>query len=242
MRGAMATRKDSDPSESFALRVDFDGPDDLVAEYDQTLHSGRAFFATDHTYRDGARVRLMLNFAGLRAPIALDAVVAAEPPVESDPGVIVELDRGSLATLAAVIERLRAHDKALIRRVLRVLLVEDNHHVADLIKGGLRTVTEDLLFQLATASDGRQAIKLLSTTPFDLAIVDIYLPVIDGAEVIRRARQDLGLTTLPILAVSAGGQSAREEALAAGASQFVDKPVRLRQVVEIVRSLCRVAL
>jgi CheY-like chemotaxis protein len=234
----MATRKDSEPTDAFALRVDFDGSDDLVAEFDHTLSSGRAFFATDHPYGEGAKVRLLLTFAGLRSPIVVDARVVSEPPAESDPGVIVEIEEAARAALAAVIERLRAHDPSLVRRVLRVLLVEDNHHVADLIKGGLRAVTDDLMFELKTAGDGREALKLLSTTPFDLAIVDIYLPVLDGAEVIRRARNELSLGRLPILAVSAGGQSAREAAVSAGASEFVDKPVRLRQVVELVRRLC----
>lgn len=234
----MATRKDNETSDAFALRVDFDGSDDLVAEFDQTLSGGRAFFATDKAYEVGARLRLMLTFAGLRSPIVVDARVAAAPPADSDPGVIVEIEEPARAALATVVERLRARDPALVRRVLRVLLVEDNHHVADLIKGGLRTVTDDLVFELETAGDGRQALKLLSTTPFDLAIVDIYLPVVDGAEVIRRARNDLALGRLPILAVSAGGQSAREAAVSAGASEFVDKPVRLRQVVELVRRLC----
>ncbi|HUQ06703.1 MAG TPA: response regulator [Kofleriaceae bacterium] len=234
----MATRKDNETSDAFALRVDFDGSDDLVAEFDQTLSGGRAFFATDHPYGEGARVRLMLTFTGLRAPIVVDARVVSEPPADSDPGVIVELEEPARAALAAVIERLRTRDPALVRRVLRVLLVEDNHHVADLIKGGLRTVTDDLMFELKTAGDGREALKLLSTTPFDLAIVDIYLPVVDGAEVIRRARNELALGRLPILAVSAGGQSARDAAVSAGASEFVDKPVRLRQVVELVRKLC----
>lgn len=235
----MATRKDSsEPSDAFALRVDFDGSDDLVAEFDHTLSSGRAFFATDHPYGEGARVRLLLTFTGLKTPIVVDARVVSEPPADSDPGVIVEIEEAAQKALAEVIERLRANDPSLVRRVLRVLLVEDNHHVADLIKGGLRAVTDDLVFELSTASDGRQALKLLATTPFDLAIVDIYLPVLDGAEVIRRARTELSLGRLPILAVSAGGQAAREAAVSAGASVFVDKPVRLRQVVDIVRKLC----
>lgn len=234
----MATRKDSEPSDAFSLRVDFEGPDDLVAEFDHSLSTGRAFFATDHAYGEGAKVRLLLTFVGLRAPIVVDARVVQEPPAESDPGVIVEIEEAARAALAAVVERLRRHDPSLVRRVLRVLLVEDNHHVADLIKGGLRTVTDELMFELKTAADGREALKLLSTTPFDLAIVDIYLPIVDGAEVIRRARGELALGRLPILAVSAGGQSARDAAVSAGASEFVDKPVRLRQVVDLVKKLC----
>jgi CheY-like chemotaxis protein len=233
----MATRSDGEGPDTFSLRVDFDGPDDLVTEYDHTLASGRAFFATDHPYGTDVRLRLTFTFPGLRSPIAVDATVVGGTPDGSDPGVVVELDAAARTALAATIERLRAHDPALIRKVVRLLLVEDNHHVADLIRGGLRAVADDLLFVLSTATDGREALKLLSTTSFDLAIVDIYLPVLDGAELIRRARTELGLGSLPILAVSAGGQAAREAATSAGATEFIDKPVRLRQVVDLVRRL-----
>lgn len=225
-------------ADAYGLRVDFDSADDLISEYDQTLRLGRAFFATDHHYPEGARLRLTLAFPGLRVPYTLDALIVDGTDPAGDPGVMVELDPPALERLAALVERLRVRDPELMRRVLRVLLVEDNHHVADLIRGGLRAVTDDIEFELATAGDGREALRLLTEARFDLAIVDIYLPVLDGAELIRRARGELGLGALPILAVSAGGLAAREAALGAGASEYVDKPVRLRQVVEHVRRLC----
>jgi CheY-like chemotaxis protein len=52
-------------------------------------------------------------------------------------------------------------------------------------------------------------------------------------------RTTLGLKTLPIIAVSAGGPGAREAALGAGADIFLDKPMRLRQIVETMRQLMK---
>ena len=70
-------------------------------------------------------------------------------------------------------------------------------------------------------------------------IVDIYLPLIDGAQVIAKVRTELGLGDLPVIAVSAGGEHAHAAAMAAGANIFLDKPMRLRQVIETMRSLMK---
>ena len=72
---------------------------------------------------------------------------------------------------------------------------------------------------------------------FDALIVDVYMPVIDGARVIQTARGELGLADLPIIAVSAGGDTARKSALDAGANIFLDKPMRLRQVIDTIQKL-----
>ena len=59
----------------------------------------------------------------------------------------------------------------------------------------------------------------------------------DGPRVIQQARGELGLSELPIIAVSAGGESARRSALEAGANIFLDKPMRLRQVIDTMQRL-----
>ena len=81
---------------------------------------------------------------------------------------------------------------------------------------------------------------MLKTRSFDAAIVDVYLPVLDGASLIQQARTNLGLTNLPIITMSAGGADARSAALKAGASVFLEKPVRLREVVATMRQLLSV--
>jgi len=68
-------------------------------------------------------------------------------------------------------------------------------------------------------------------------IVDIYLPVMDGDTMIRALRKDPRWENLPIIAVSAGAQEARQRALKAGADFFLDKPLRLSDVLSTVRRL-----
>jgi len=127
-------------------------------------------------------------------------------------------------------------------RLLRVLVVEDNRHVAELIQQGLIGSTKRdfggvVSFVFRTAEDGRAAIELLRSEAFDVAIIDVYLPIVDGPTVIQVARREFGLADLPIIAVSAGGEAAREAAIAAGANIFLDKPMRLRRVIETMQRL-----
>jgi uncharacterized protein (TIGR02266 family) len=233
------------------LRVDYDGADDLLADYTDNLSAGGTFVVTQREVPIGTEIRLVLSFPNLLQPIHVDGVVrwtrTAEEPDENGetgvPGVGIEFAPGPARTqLEEITARLRRGDSGLIRRVVRVLLVEDNPHVAELIREGLRGSSKregsDLSFDFREAHNGREALELLRTVTFDALIVDIYLPVIDGAQVITQVRQELKLT-LPVIAVSAGGEPARIAALAAGANIFLDKPMRLRQVIETMRQLMK---
>ena len=109
-----------------------------------------------------------------------------------------------------MIERIRKRDPKTVSRLFRVLVVEDNKHVAALIHDGLkgsarREFGGGVSFAVRNAEDGREAIEILRRETFDALIVDVYLPIVDGAKVIQTARGELGLADLPIIAVSAGG-------------------------------------
>jgi uncharacterized protein (TIGR02266 family) len=226
------------------LRVEYDGADDLVGDYTDNLSHGGTFVATQRALALGTEVRLVLSFRGLLAPITIDGVVRWVRS-DGDPGVGIEFSNGpDKDRLNEVIEKIRARDPRLVSRVLRVLVVEDNAHVAELIRDGLRgsskrSFDDPTQFEFRMAQNGREAIEFLRAEPFDLAIVDVYLPIMDGAQVIAAAREELGLKALPIIAVSAGGDSARRHAMAAGADMFLDKPMRLRQVIETMRRLMK---
>jgi CheY-like chemotaxis protein len=122
-----------------------------------------------------------------------------------------------------------------------VLVVEDNKHVAQLITEGLRGSSRrdfgGVSFVFRNAEDGRAAVEILRREKFDALIIDVYLPILDGPRVIMQARTELGLGDLPIIAVSAGGDAARRSALDAGANIFLDKPMRLRQVIDTMQRL-----
>jgi type IV pilus assembly protein PilZ len=226
------------------LRVEYDGADDLVGDYTDNLSHGGTFVATTRQLPLGTEVRLVLSFRGLLAPIAIDGVVRWVRH-DDEPGVGIEFGESpERAKLDEIIEKIRQRDPRMVSRVLKVLVVEDNAHVADLIRNGLRgsskrSFEDPLQFDFRMAVNGKEALDMLRAEPFDLAIVDVYLPILDGGQVIAAARADLGLKALPIIAVSAGGESAKRQAMAAGADMFLDKPMRLRHVIDTMRRLMK---
>ena len=224
------------------LLVEYEGADELVADYTDNLSTGGTFIATARDLEIGSPVRLALSFPGLLEPVGVDGVVRWLREGE-DRGVGIEFLEGEgRDKLADVVERIRSRDPRVMSRLVRVLVVEDNPHVASFLGDGLSNNKRgggDVAFSVRTATNGRDALSLLRSEPFDALIIDIYLPVIDGAHVIEKVRKDLGLGKLPVIAVSAGGPGARDAALSAGADIFLDKPMRLRQVVETIRQLMK---
>ena len=127
--------------------------------------------------------------------------------------------------------------------MVRVLVVEDNPHVARLIREGLaggtqRTFGDRFEFEFEVCTNGREGLDRLQTEGgFHALIIDVCLPVLDGPSVIREIRASSDLHALPVIAVSAGGKAARIEALEAGADYFLEKPMRLSQVLETMRQV-----
>jgi uncharacterized protein (TIGR02266 family) len=237
----MSSDKRQETRTPVSLVVDYAGADDFLGDYTENLSRGGTFI---HTTRDlplGHQIQLVLSFPGLLLPISVDAIVRWRRDNE-DPGVGVEFLSGNgRDKLASIVERIEQRDPKTVQRVVEVLVVEDNRHVSELVRNGLevsgRRGMTDVSFNVATADDGGVAMQLLKSNRYDVAIVDVYLPVIDGPAVIEQARRELGLGQLPIIAVSAGGDAARDLALAAGANIFLDKPMRLRQVIASIHEL-----
>ena len=224
--------------------VDYEGADDLVVDYTENLSSGEIFLATQRALAVGTPVRLKLSFPGLREPLGISGVVRWIRDGDDEPrGLGIGLEDGEgRQQLHALVLRVSQRDPAIVSRLIRVLVAEDNPHVSQLIRNGLhgsgrRHLGDNIAFNFRTASNGRDALELLRAEPFDALIVDIYLPILDGAQLITAIRADEQLRQLPIIAVSAGGDGARTSALAAGADRFLDKPMRLRQIIDTMRTL-----
>ena len=245
-----ADEKRRDTREAVTLFVEYEGADDLVGDFTENLSTGGTFVATTRSIPIGTKVQLVLSFPGLLEPIAISGVVRWTRAVaneEGDAGAGIEFEPGpGRDALAAVVDRIQHRDPKTMSRLFRVLVVEDNKHVAELIQEGLRGSTRrdfggGISFLFKDAQDGRAAIEMLRREPFDALIIDVYLPILDGPRVIETARTELGLANLPIIAVSAGGDAARRSALEAGANIFLDKPMRLRQVIETMNRLLALA-
>jgi len=121
------------------------------------------------------------------------------------------------APLGAAVERIAG---------MRILAVDDNPTNQQLIAELLRSEGAKVM----VAGGGAQAIRLLTETakPFDVVLMDIQMPDMDGYTATRRIRTSLGLDTLPIIAMTANVlPSDREACLAAGMNDHIGKPFDL---------------
>ncbi len=240
-------RKDGADRRPVSLVVEYEGADDLLRDYTQNLSSGGAFIHTDRALSVGDPVRLQLSFPRLLAPVYIEGIVRwVRPTSEGESGAGIEFvnfDTEVRASLDAVLRQIHNRDPALVQSSLRVLLAEDNPHVARLIREGLGSGHySDADFKIEGAATGADAFALLMSERFDVLVVDINMPVMDGATLISKLRATEKFSDFPIIAVSAGGANAAEEARAAGADFFLEKPMRLREIIETLRSLLNVDL
>ena len=107
-------------------------------------------------------------------------------------------------------------------RGARILLVEDNELNQEVAAGLL---TEGG-FRVDIADNGRIAVERVQQTAYDLVLMDMQMPVLDGVSATREIRQWPGCTALPIVAMTANAmQQDKERCLAAGMNDFITKPI-----------------
>jgi HAMP domain-containing protein/CheY-like chemotaxis protein len=107
----------------------------------------------------------------------------------------------------------------------------------------LRSALEEFDMNVLTAESGAEAIGLLrSNGQIDVVLMDIMMPEMDGYETIRRIRARDEWKSLPIIALTAKAMKGdREQCLAAGASEYISKPVDIDQLVALIRVWLNVA-
>ena len=115
-----------------------------------------------------------------------------------------------------------------------ILLAEDN-------EANICTTSSYLAakgYRLILARNGLEAVNLATTAQPDLILMDIQMPLLDGLAAIRQIRQNPALATVPIIALTALAMPIDEERCrAAGANHYLSKPIRLRQLAEIITTL-----
>jgi CheY-like chemotaxis protein len=126
-----------------------------------------------------------------------------------------------------------------------VLIVEDNPHIIEMYSYVLKKLAANELkgaspLEVHFATDGHAAMVLLLETPFQLVMTDLYMPVMDGFQLIEKIRAEPNLKTLPVVAISAGGNDAKDRALRLGVTSYLKKPVRFAEVMDTVKQLLRI--
>ena len=130
-----------------------------------------------------------------------------------------------------ILSRLHTGDTLLEGKT--VLIVDDD--VRNLF--ALTTLLEAHRMKLATAENGRDALRLLEQMPHcDVVLIDIMMPEMDGYETLKAIRQQAKFKSLPMLALTAQAMKGdREKCLAAGASDYIAKPVEPDQLLALLR-------
>lgn len=123
-----------------------------------------------------------------------------------------------------------------------VLVVEDNEFTRRLLKDNLTSWGQAVLL----AEDGWQALELLEQQRFDLILLDVRMPGIDGIEVATRIRlqeQERSENPVPIIAITADADAAtRKACLSAGINAVLAKPLLPEQLAKAIAAHCGVAM
>lgn len=119
------------------------------------------------------------------------------------------------------------------RKLARVLVVDNDPLTAEL----LRAVAQQEGYQVVTATDGRDAFRMLkSNADYAAAVFNMTMPNLNGVDLVRHMKTERRLIRIPVVIV-AGGQGVKliTESFAAGALAFLPKPLTSSKLAQIVR-------
>jgi CheY-like chemotaxis protein len=116
----------------------------------------------------------------------------------------------------------------------RILIAEDYDDNREL----LRLMLESAGYQVRETRDGRELLEAARSEPFDLVLIDLSMPHLDGFGALSELRAGDGTRSLPCVAVTAfAAEQDRLRAFAAGFDAYIVKPFRSRELLEVVERL-----
>ncbi len=119
----------------------------------------------------------------------------------------------------------------------RILIVEDSPTMRQLLVFALNRLRN---VEIVEAEDGLEGLRHVSSDDFDLALIDINMPVMDGLKLISRIRSEEKFRSMQIVVITTeGAQEDRERALALGANEYLTKPIQANQVLAVAKTLLK---
>jgi len=230
--------------ERMVLRAELSHDQREIVAHTTELKLDSVVVRTDEQLSPGDAVSLRLSFRQLLAPVELPARVVAIDPGSGlgfFPGVTLALDGLTAEQQAFVARLIGAVDEEGPDEppVCRVLLVEDSQLMREHVETRAERVTDDSVRLIVDTADSvERALELLEANSYALALVDLYLPERSGDTLVRTIRER-GLDQLAVIGCSVGGASARDSFLEAGADLYLDKPVKVKDLLTTVQRLTR---
>jgi two-component system chemotaxis response regulator CheY len=121
----------------------------------------------------------------------------------------------------------------------RILIVEDSPTMRQLLVFALKRLKD---VEIVEAQDGMDGLRKVTSDHFDLALVDINMPVMDGLKLISLIRGEDALKEMPICVITTeGAQEDRDRALELGANEYLTKPIQANHVLTVARGLLKQA-
>ncbi len=119
----------------------------------------------------------------------------------------------------------------------RILIVEDSPTMRQLLVFALRRLKD---VEIVEAQDGMDGLRKVSSDHFDLALIDINMPIMDGLKLISLMRGEESLQAIPIVVITTeGADEDRQRALALGANEYLTKPIQANKVLSLARTLLK---
>ena len=119
----------------------------------------------------------------------------------------------------------------------RILIVEDSPTMRQLLAFALKRLKD---VEIVEAQDGMDGLRKVTSDHFDLALVDINMPVMDGLKLISLIRGEDSLKEIPIVVITTeGANEDRDRALTLGANEYLTKPIQANKVLSIARDLLK---
>ena len=119
----------------------------------------------------------------------------------------------------------------------RILIVEDSPTMRQLLVFALRRLKD---VEIVEAEDGMDGLRKLSADHFDLALIDINMPVMDGLKLISLMRGEEALRDIPIVVITTeAAEEDRQRALRLGADEYLTKPIQSNRVLAVAGSLLK---
>ena len=117
---------------------------------------------------------------------------------------------------------------------MKILVADDEIHIRTLLKITLEMVG----YEVEVAADGQEAIDKLEEGSYDLLLLDIKMPRLNGWQVCEKVKSDEKMKHIPVIMVTAFGQrEARQRSFDLGADEFIAKPFETTSLLETVQKL-----